>query len=71
MTSEMSITSLESTRASADRGMSLERKVIGYKTRAISEPIYEDKLVKSMTMEIYYEITNTNLNIVYIPIKVA
>jgi len=71
MTSEMGRISFEPARNSINQSISLDRKVVGYKTRTISEPIYEDKLVKSMTMEIYYEITNTNLNIVYIPIKVA
>ena len=51
--------------------MSLERKLIWYKIRTISEPIYEDELVKNMTMKIHYETTNTNLNNIYIPIKVC
>ena len=62
--------SFETAVHNVDRSMSLERKVIGYKTRIISELIYEDKLVKNMTMEICYETTNTNPNSVYIPIKV-
>ena len=61
MTSEISRMSFESARSSVDRIMNLDRKVIGYQIRTISEPIYEDELVKNMTMEIYYEATNTNL----------
>ena len=68
MTSEMSF---ESARPSLDRSMSLERKVIGYKIRSVSKPIYEDELVKNMTMEICYEATNTNPNSIYIPIKIC
>ena len=63
--------SFESTRPSVDRSMSLDIKAIGYKTRTVSEPIYEDELVKNMTMEISYEATNTNPNSIYIPIKVC
>ena len=51
--------------------MSPDRKVIGYKTRTVSEPIYKDELVKNMTIEICYDATNTNLNCIYIPIKVC
>ena len=50
--------------------MRLNRKVIGYKTRNASEPIYEDELVKNMTIEICYEATNTNPNSIYILINV-
>jgi len=71
MTSEMSIMSFEATRSSLDRLTSLDRKVIGYKTRTVSEPIYEDEWVKNMTIEICYEATDTNLNSIYIPIKVC
>ena len=46
MASEMSRMSFESVRHSVDRSMSLDRKVIGYKSRTISEPIYEDELLK-------------------------
>ena len=49
----------------------LDRKVIENKIRTISEPIYEDKLVQNMNMEICYEATNTNPNSIYIPIKVC
>ena len=70
MTSEMSRMSFEVARPSLDRS-SLDRKVIGYKTRTVSEQIYEDELVKNMTMEICYEATNTNLNSIYIPITVC
>ena len=71
MTSEMSRMSFEAARPSVDQIMSLDRKVIGYKTRIVSEPIYEDELVKNMIMEIYYEATNTNPNSIYIIIKVC
>jgi len=71
MTSEMSRMSFETARPSLDRLTSLEKKVIEYKTRTVSEPIYEDELVKNMTMEISYEATNTNPNSIYIPIKVV
>ena len=50
MTSEISRMSFEATRPIVDRLTSLDRKVIGYKTRTISELIYEDELVKNMTM---------------------
>ena len=71
MISEMSRMSFEAVRLNIEQLMSLDRKVIGYKTRTVSEPIYEDELVKNMTMEIYYEVTNTNLNGIYIPINVC
>jgi len=67
----MSRMNFEAARPSLDRLTSLDRKVIGYKTRAISELIYEDELVKNITMEICYEATNTNPNSIYIPIKVC
>ena len=70
MTSKMSRMSFEFTRPIVGRSLSLDRKVIGYKTRTVSEPIYEDELVKNMTIEISYEATNTNPNSIYIPIKV-
>ena len=71
MTSEMSRMSFEPARRSVDRSMSLDRKVIGYKTRTISEPIYEDELLKNLNMEICYEATKTNPNSIYIPIKIC
>ena len=58
--SEMSRMSFEPIRHSVDLSLSLDRRVIGYKTRTASEPIYEDKLVKNITMEIWYETTNAN-----------
>ena len=70
MTSGMSRMSFEAARPSIDRLTSLDRKVIGYKTRTVSELIYEDEVVKNMTMKICYEATNTNPNSIYIPIKV-
>ena len=48
----MSRMSFEAARPSVDRSMSLERKVIWYKTRIVSEPIYEDELVKNTSIEI-------------------
>ena len=48
----MSRMSFEAVRSSLDRLISLDRNVIGYKTRTVSEPIYEDELVKNMTMKI-------------------
>ena len=60
--SEMSRMSFEPARHSVDRSMSLDRKVIGYKTRTISKPVYEDELLKNLTIEICYEATNTNPN---------
>ena len=58
MTTEMSRTSFKPARHIIDRSMSLDRKFIGYKTRTVSELIYEDELVKNITMEICYEVTN-------------
>ena len=66
----MSRMSFEAVRPSLDRLTSLDRKVIGYKTRIVSEPIYEYELVKNMTMKISYEASNTNPNSIYIPIKI-
>ena len=71
MTNEMIRMSLELTRHGVDRSMSLDRKVIGYKTRTVSQSIYEDKLVKNMTIKICYDATNTNPNNIYIPINVC
>ena len=68
---EISRISFEAARATLDRLTSLDRKVIGYKTRTVSEPIYEDELVKNVTMEICDEAINTNPNNIYIPIKVC
>jgi len=50
--------------------MSLDRNVIGYKTRTVSEPIYEDELVKNITIKTCYEVINTNPNSIYIQINV-
>jgi len=65
MASEISRMSFESARHSIDRSMSLDRKVIGYQTWTISEPVYEDELLKNLTMETYYEAT-TLILIAYI-----
>jgi len=46
MASEMSTMSFEPTRHSVDQSLTLDRKVIGYKTGTISEPIYEVELLK-------------------------
>ena len=67
----MSKMSFEATWPSLDRLISLDRKVVGYKIRTVSELIYEDELVKTMAMEICYEATNSNPNSIYIPIKVC
>ena len=45
MTNEMSRMSFKPVRHSVDQNMSLDRKIVGYKTRTASEPIYEDELV--------------------------
>jgi len=50
ITGEMSRMSFEAVRPNLDRLISLKRKVIGYKSRTVSEPIYEDELVKNMTI---------------------
>ena len=71
MTSEMSRISFEPARHSVGRSMSLDTKVIGYKIRTVGEPIYEDKLLINLTMEICYKTTNINTNSIYIPIKVC
>ena len=52
MSSEMSRMSFEPARHSVDRSICLDRKVIGYKTRTVCEPIYEGELLKNMTKEI-------------------
>ena len=70
MTSEMSRMSFESPRPSVDWSMSIDRKVIRYKIRTVSESIYKDELVKNMTKEICYEVTYTNSNSIYIPINI-
>jgi len=71
MPNEMSRMSFELERYSVDQSMSLDRKVIGYKTRTNNEPIYEDELVKNLTMEICYEATNINPNSINILIKIC
>jgi len=43
ITNEMSRMSFEPTRHNVDQCMSLDRNVVGYKSRTISESIYEDK----------------------------
>ena len=48
----------------------LDRKIIEYKTRTISELIYEDELVKNITTGACYEITNTITNNIYILINI-
>ena len=69
--SKMSRMSFEPIRHSVDQSMSLDRKVIGYKTRNINELFYEYELLKNLTVEIYYEAINTNPNSIYIPIKIC
>jgi len=63
--------SFEPPRHNINQSMSFDRKVIGYKTRTVGEPIYEDELVKILTMEICYEVTNTNPNRISISINVC
>ena len=70
MTSGISIMSLEPTRHSIDRSMSLDGKVIGCKTRIVSEQTYEDKFIKNITMEKCYQVTSTNPSGTYIPINI-
>ena len=71
MTSEINSMSFEVTRPSIDRITSLERKIIGYNTRTVSEPIYENELVKNMAIKICYQANNTNSNSINIPINVC
>jgi len=65
ITTKMSIMKFELARHNVDRSKSWVRMIIGYKTRTVSEPIYENELVKNMTMEICYEVTKTNSNSIY------
>ena len=51
--------------------MSLDKKVIGKKMRTISEPICKVELVKNITIEICYKVTNTNSNSIYILINIC
>lgn len=46
-----------------------KRKVIGYKTKTVSERVYGDKV--NMQMEAYNEISSTNPNNIYIPIDIC
>ena len=71
MASEISRMSFKPIRHSVDRSMSLDKKSHWYKTRTINELIYADELLKTLTMEICYEATNTNPNSIYIPIKIC
>ena len=71
MTSEMSTISFELARHSVDRNMSLDKKKNFGTTRTVSEPIYKDELVKNMTMEICYEVSNTNPNSIYVQINIC
>ena len=71
MTSKISRMSFEPARHSVDQSMNLNGKVISYRTRIISEPTYEDKLVKNLAMEICYELINTNPNSICIVIKIC
>ena len=71
MTSEMARMSFNSSRHSAYKNMSLDRKAIGYNMGTINEPIYENELVINVTMQICYEGTNPNPNSIYIPINIC
>jgi len=70
MTSEISKMSFQLERHNIDQIMSVKRKIIGYKTRIASEKINKDELFKNMTIDIYYKVINTNLDSIYIPIKI-
>ena len=67
----MSRMSFEPARYSVYRSMSLDRKVIRYKARTVTEPIYEHELVKNIIIYICYEVANKNPNSIYIPITVC
>ena len=67
ITSEMSGMSFKPATNTVDRSISLDRKIIGYITRTVSEPTHNDELLKNITMKICYETTNTNPNSIYIP----
>ena len=71
MTSEMSRMSFGSARHSAGQSMSLDRKVVGYKTRTVSEPIYDIESIKNMTTEICNKVANINPDSICIPINVC
>jgi len=51
--------------------MNLDRKVIGHKMRTVSEPTYEDELVKNLTMQICHEAIGTNPNSIHITIDIC
>jgi len=70
MANKMNRMSFEPARHNIDQSTSFDRKVKGYEIRTISEPIYEDELVKNLMMEICYEGTNTNPNSICIPINI-
>jgi len=50
--------------------MSFDRKVIGHKTRTISQPIYGGELLKNLTIEICYEASSFNPNSNYNQINI-
>jgi len=49
--------------------MSLDRKAIGYITKTVTEPSYQDELVKNMSMEICYKFNTIIPNNICIPIN--
>ena len=67
MTDKMSRTSFEPVGNNVEWSNSLDIKVIEYEARTISDPIYEDELVKNIIIEIHHEVTNINSNRTYIP----
>ena len=70
LTSEIRRMSVEPAKHKLDQNMSLDRKIIWYKTRIVGETIYENKLVKKLTMEMCYGATRTNRNSIYILINI-
>jgi len=70
MTSEIRRMSVEPAKHKLDQNMSLDRKIIWYKTRIVGETIYENKLVKNLTMEMCYGATRIIRNSIYILINI-
>jgi len=56
-------------RHSINRSISLDRKVIGYKLGQLVSQYMKINYLKTLTMEICYEATNTNPNSIYIQQK--
>ena len=62
--------SFEPKRNSIDQCVSSDRKITRCQLTTISEPICKDKFVKNITKDIRYEVTNINLNSIYISINI-